>query len=113
VLIGPVWQWQQTTLADGSVTAVKTPDRYMVQFMEDGIAVGQADCNRANGVYSVAGETVSIKLAAMTRAACARGSLSMQFVEQLNNAETFAFAGANLVIRQAGGAGEMVFAGVK
>lgn len=108
--VGPVWQWQETAQADGSVVTVKSPERYTVQFMEDGIVVVRADCNRASGVYTVAGDALTIKVGAMTRAACPSGSLYMQFIESLNNAATFAFAADNLVIGQAAGAGDMRFA---
>ncbi len=112
-LLGQVWQWQETTLADGSVVKVGAPQRYTVEFMDDGIVVGQADCNRAGGVYTAADGTLKIKVGVLTRAACPPGSLSTQFVQALNSAATYQFDGDNLLINLQDGAGVMLFVGAQ
>ena len=112
-LLGQVWQWQETTLADGSVVKVGAPQRYTVQFMDDGIVIGRADCNRAGGIYSVADGALKLKVGVLTRAACPPGSLSTQFVQALNSAATYRFDGDNLVIELRDGAGIMLLIGAK
>lgn len=112
-LLGQVWQWQETTLADGSVVKVGAPQRYTVQFMDDGIVIGRADCNRAGGIYSVADGALKLKVGVLTRAACPPGSLSTQFVQALNSAATYRFDGDNLVIELRDGAGVMLLIGAK
>jgi heat shock protein HslJ len=110
-LIGQVWQWQETKLADGSVMTVASPQRYTVEFMDDGIVVGRADCNRAGGIYTAADGTLILNMGVLTRAACPPGSLSTQFVQTLNQAATYQFDGDNLLINLQDGAGVMLFAG--
>ena len=76
LLAGPVWAWQSLDMSDGSITVVKTPEQYTIEFMEDGTLNVQADCNRAGGAYTEENGALTIEVAAMTRMACPPDSLS-------------------------------------
>lgn len=109
-LTGQVWQWQKTTLADGSAVTVGAPQRYAVEFMGDGIVMGRADCNRIGGIYTAQDAALNINIGVLTRMACPPGSLSGQFVQMLNSAATYQFEGDSLVIQLRDGAGAIFLA---
>lgn len=98
VLIGPTWKWRQSV--SSSVTqSVPDPNQYTLQFFANGTIQVQADCNQGSGIYSAGSTTLTIQVQQMTRAACPPGSLSDQFVQQLNSAASYFTSGADLVIQ--------------
>src|SRR5262245_31855261 len=68
-----VWQWQQTTQADGTVVTSQNPSRYTISFLPDGRFAIQVDCNRGTGSYEQQGAALTLKPGAITLAACLPG----------------------------------------
>lgn len=108
-IIGIVWKWEQLTTPVG-VTTVDDPDKYIVEFQPDGNVAVLADCNSGSGTYTIDGGSISIEIGAMTMAACPPGSLSDEFVKNLNAAAIYFTEGDNLFIDLKFDSGTMRFA---
>jgi heat shock protein HslJ len=108
-LVGPVWQWQQTQLNNGSVTTVKDPSRYTLTFMANGSLAIKADCNQVTGTYQTTNAQLTITLGAATAAACPPDSQADTFVMQLANVGGYAFDGNALVLNLKLNSGGMRF----
>lgn len=108
-LTGVVWLWQGTTDATGKTTTPDDPNKYTLEFLPSDQVHVQADCNTANGPYTAEGSSLSIGPFAVTRAACAPGSLSDTYLQQLQNAASYVMANGNLIINQKVDAGNMKF----
>jgi heat shock protein HslJ len=67
-------------------TIPQDPERYTLEFRQNGTVAIRADCNRGGGTYEANGSQVSIQITHTTRAACPSGSLEMQFIKDLNAA---------------------------
>ncbi len=107
-LVGPVWQWA-STVTPVEVIHSADPTRYTIEFLADGTAAIQADCNRVVAQYTTDGQSITITPGPMTTAACPEGSQDMQFIQQLSNAAIFFFQGGELLIDQAASSGTMRF----
>ena len=107
---GVNWQWVSLTdQSTGQTTAVPNPQQYTIVFTADGYVNGTADCNSFTGTYSQT-NGMTIKINAMTRAACPEGSLEQQYIELLGNVAAGGPDGAgNLALETAGGAQRMLF----
>jgi heat shock protein HslJ len=96
-VIGIVWKWEQlTTPVD--VTTVEDPEKYLVEFRPEGDVAVVADCNNGAGTYTIDGSNITIEIKALTMAACPPGSLSDEFVKNLNAAAIYFIEGDNLFI---------------
>jgi heat shock protein HslJ len=80
-----VWNWEGQVAADDRLQ-VDQPDRYTLELQSGGKALVRADCNRGQAAYKLDGRSISIRLGAMTRAACPPGSLSDRFLKALETA---------------------------
>ena len=105
-----VWQWVSVTdRTTSSTTTVPDPQNYTITFRDDGTLSGKADCNSFTGTYSQE-SGFSIKLGAMTMAACGEGSLDQQYVTLLGEVAAGGPDGAGgLALETAGGAQRMLF----
>ena len=101
-LIGSQWRWQSATTADGAIT-VAEPELYTLEMTEDGGVLLQADCNYANGRYTLDGEQFTIDVTTATTAACAADSLDAQYVALLESAQAYAVEDDILVLQTADG----------
>jgi heat shock protein HslJ len=83
--------WELVEMQTGPDTSAMPDDplRYTVRFFADGRVAVVADCNLANGVYTVDGGNLDITVGAMTMALCPEDSLSDQFVADLDQVATF------------------------
>ena len=89
-LQGKTWLWQKTEFNNGKDIPVVQPDAYTLQFMPDGTVNIKADCNSGGGVYSVTDNVdLTIHIATMTQAACPAGSLSDEYVKELNDTGSY------------------------
>jgi heat shock protein HslJ len=96
-IIGIVWKWQQlTTPVD--VTTIDDPDKYRVEFQPDGQVAVLADCNNGSGTYTLDGGSIAIEIMAVTAAKCPPGSLSDEFIRNLNAAAIYFIKGGDLFI---------------
>ena len=72
-IVGPVWLWQRTQLADGKLVTPAAPERYTLAFQGGGRVNLRADCNRGSGAYEVNGNAMKLGAAALTRMGCPAG----------------------------------------
>jgi heat shock protein HslJ len=111
-LTGVVWRWIQFADPSSQLT-IDDPSQYTVEFMPDGQVHVKADCNMGNGSYSTEGNSISIEILAVTMAMCPPGSLSDQYLQNLNAAGLYALQGNNLMIDLQANSGTMTFAPAK
>jgi heat shock protein HslJ len=104
------WNWTRFASPAGETISSPDPNRYTVTFASDGTVSVLADCNRGNGAYTADGSSINIQVMAMTRALCAPGSFSDQFVEALNNAAIYFFQNSNLLMDLPMDSGTITFA---
>jgi heat shock protein HslJ len=79
-IAGHVWYWQGTTPPSGAAIQPADPARYTLELRIGGRAVVQADCNTVNGIYTVASDTLMLRLArATTPAVCRPPSLGSEY----------------------------------
>jgi heat shock protein HslJ len=94
-LVGANWQWVGGRDASTATYQVANPENYTLTFSDDGSVFIVADCNTSRGTYTLDGETLGITLGATTRVACEPGSMSDQFLSQLEQSSR---AGSGLAI---------------
>ncbi len=107
-LVGRTWLWLGTTTPVEQI-GVSDPNRYSIDFLDDGTAAIQADCNRVIAAYTIDGQSITITPGPTTLVACEEGSQGDLFVQQLSNAAVFFFQADELFIDQQAGAGTMRF----
>jgi heat shock protein HslJ len=90
-LQGVVWQWQGSLYNDDSEATPDDPSMYTVEFADDGTAAIQADCNSVRAEYEAGDGELSIVLGPTTLVACEEGSLSDQFLRDLEGAAIYFF----------------------
>jgi heat shock protein HslJ len=107
-LAGKTWRWIEFQDPTGT-TAVGEPNRYLLLFGRDGTVRVQADCNAASGGYTAGGGSLSVQIGPMTLAACPPGSLSDQFLANLDAAAVYTVQGGTLRIDLVADGGTMTF----
>jgi heat shock protein HslJ len=109
VELAATWEWQGTTMADGTTRGPTEPSQYTVDFqLGDRLAI-QADCNQASGTYAIANDALSVSVAATTLADCGTDSYSEEFLTELAQASGASLEGSDLVLTLGDGAGSMRF----
>lgn len=82
-LTGTSWRLVEIQSMDDSVDVPEDASKYTLDFMADGTAALQADCNRAMGSWaSASAGDLSFGPLASTRAMCPPGSLSDEYLAQ-------------------------------
>lgn len=102
-IVGPVWQWQRTLLADGKLVTPAAPDRYTLAFQGGGRLNVRADCNRGAGAYEVNGNAMKLGAAALTKMGCPAGSQDTEFVAALARVASYGIVDDELVLTLADG----------
>jgi len=98
-LIETTWELQQIQFNDGKLLQANLPENYTVEFSAAGEVFVQADCNRAIGQFTEAGDgSITIELGPTTLAACPEGSIGTDFIQALNNSAIYFFQDGNLFI---------------
>ena len=108
-LVGANWQWVGGRDVSTATYQVANPENYTLTFSDDGSVFIVADCNTSRGTYTLSGETLGITLGATTRVACEPGSMSDQFLSQLEQSSRAGAGFGNLVIVLADQVSEMYF----
>ena len=108
-LVGYVWMWLEFLENNDTVTHPNMPGNYTLEFMPDNQVSLLADCNRANGTYTVKGSQLDIEIMVTTLAACPEGSLSDEYIQLLNDAVAYIREGDVLFIDIVMDAGTMKF----
>lgn len=105
---GGAWRWE-SLVTPAEKIAVEQPERYTLDLQASGKAQVRADCNRGQASYKVQGRAITIKLAGMTRATCASGSMSARYLKALESATGQRIKGNSLFLDLPGEGGTMVF----
>lgn len=108
-LAGTRWQWVKM-VTPLEIVEPDDPSQYLVEFMDDGVIGILADCNSGSGSYETSGSSISINITNTTLALCPEGSLSDQFIRNLNSAAIYFDQNGNLFIDLMADAGTMEFA---
>ncbi|MCA9868013.1 MAG: META domain-containing protein [Anaerolineae bacterium] len=108
---GTTWQWLGTTTPEEPIT-VADASRYTIEFLDDGTAAIQADCNRVVAQFTAEDGALSIIPGPMTLAACPDDSQGDVFVQQLGASGLYFFQDGDLYIDLFADAGTMRFGAV-
>jgi heat shock protein HslJ len=96
-LTGTTWEW--VAFVDPTQkTNIDTPQNFTLIFKGDGQLQIKADCNLANGNYTVKDQSLSITVGPTTLALCPSGNLGEKFVKYLGFSAIFFFKDGNLFI---------------
>ena len=82
-IVGPVWVWQRTQLADGKLVTPAMPDRYTLTFQ--------------------GGSGMKLGAAALTKMGCPAGSQDMEFVAELARVASYGIVNNELTLTLADG----------
>lgn len=105
-----LWKWQGTTTPKEEIKP-DDPNKYTVNFKEDGFVEIKADCNTGSAAYGLGGANeLHIGPIALTRAFCGEQSKDTVFVQQFQNSAIYFFKGVDLSIDLTADAGTMHFA---
>ena len=102
------WRWEGLVSSADKIQ-IEQPERYTLDLQTGGKALVRADCNRGQAAYKLDGRTIAIKVSAMSKVACAPGSLSERFVKSLEAGVGQRVRGNNLFIDLPGEGGTMQF----
>jgi heat shock protein HslJ len=106
-----LWRWEGQLANDKLV--VDQPDRYTLEIQAGGKALVRADCNRGPASYKINGRGLTIKLGALTRAACPVGSLADRYLKALEAVVSQRTKGEHLFLDLPGEAGTLKFVRAK
>jgi heat shock protein HslJ len=106
-LLGKTWLWQKTEFNSGKDIPVLQPAAYTLQFLADGKVNIAADCNNGSGSYVVTNNVdLTIRIETLTRAICPPGSLSDEYINELNDTGSYKIEpNGELVLALKSGAG--------
>lgn len=100
-----VWELDSFTTGDAAPVAVGNPARYTAQFLPDGQAAFQLDCNSGHASYTASDGHFALAAFATTDALCPPGSYSETYASLLLSAESYRFdETGNLILRGPEGA---------
>ena len=106
-LLGKTWLWQKTEFNGGKDIPVLQPAAYTLQFLDAGKVNIMADCNSGSGSYVVTNNVdLTIRIDTLTRAVCPAGSLSDEYINELNDTGSYTIErNGELVLALKSGAG--------
>jgi uncharacterized lipoprotein YbaY len=108
---GAVWRW--TGVHGGDPADVTHPNRYTIEFMDDGRYSVRADCNSGAGSWSIKDESMSLRAGPMTLAACEQGSLDSRFLKLLEGVTGFSREDGELALKIGVGATALQFSAMQ
>lgn len=91
-LVGVEWRLQAIRMMNGETFTPGATDLYTLALDADGMAGGQADCNRFGGTYTLDNGLMRFGPLNSTRIACPPNSLSEQFLEALAQAKAYEYS---------------------
>ena len=103
-IVGPLWQWQRTTLGSAPAVVATGPERYTLSFDGGGRVNVRADCNRGSGSYEVNDTRIKFGAIALTRMACLPASQDAEFLRSLVQATSYGVDRGELVLTLSDGA---------
>lgn len=109
-IVGVVWKWEKFLESNDNTIIVPKPDNYSLEFLPDGQVHIKADCNTILGTYTVQGSQLTIELGPTTLAACPPGSLDDEYLQALQDVNSYMMDGDNLALAIKYDSGVMTFA---
>lgn len=109
-ITGVIWKLQEIQEMDNSTIVIDDPAKYTLELQPDGKAAVRADCNFGNGTYTTNGNQLSIEINTLTMTMCPPDSLSDQYINILNETNSYVLEGGNLFISYGIDSGIMKFA---
>lgn len=102
-LTGQPWLWGSfATSAPGSESVVPSPERYTIQFNDDGTFAAKVDCNQVAGTYTTGDDgAMTIVPGPSTMAACPEDSLADAFLQGLSTTTSYVIADNQLDLTKA------------
>jgi len=105
-----LWKWQGTQTPKEEIKA-DDPNKYTVNFKEDGFVEIKADCNTGQAAYGLGGtQELHVSPIALTKVFCGEQSQDTVFVSQFQNSAIYFFKDGDLYIDLTADAGTMRFA---
>jgi len=83
------FQWTGSTYAGGTSSTPSDPSKYTLVFGADNHIAAKADCNQGGGAFTVDATTLRFEPIISTLALCAQGSLSSEFLRDLEGVATW------------------------
>lgn len=108
-LTGRVWKWRGTLHDSAGDTTPPSPNRYTIEFIEDGQVRVLADCNAAGGGFTVYQDRISVEIVYSTMATCPSTSLENIFTQEILAADTYYVHENQLHLKLTGSSGKMIF----
>jgi heat shock protein HslJ len=105
---GPIWKWISFTEEGQDQLIVDDPFSYTIEFLPDGTLKIVADCNQAEGFYSLENDQISLEILTTTVNTCPQGSLSDGFLRLLSDTAMIAAQGDYLYLDLLNETGRMV-----
>ena len=104
-LTGEAWVWTSfSTSAPGSEKVVPNPERYTIDFADDGTFSAKVDCNQVSGTYTTGDAgAMTIVPGPSTTAACPADSLGDDFLQGLTGTTSYDIADKQLSLSRADG----------
>ncbi len=96
-LAGSGWQWQSFQSPSENIK-VSDPEKYTLEFGDDGNVNILAACNRGGGPVRLGDGTISINVMRLTRMACPPGSLDGRYTTLLTRVATWSLVNGELVM---------------
>lgn len=108
-IVGVPWEWVESVYNNDTSITVTVPSSYTMTLLPDGSVTLRVDCNLGGGTYTLDGSQIAMEVAVMTRVACPEGTLSNEFIRDLNGAAAYVMDGEDLIINLFADAGNMRF----
>lgn len=108
-IVGVPWEWVESIYNNDTAITTTVPSSYTLTLQPDGTVNLRVDCNLGGGTYTLDGSSLTMEVAEMTRVACPEGTLSNEFIRDLNGAAAYVMDGEDLIINLLADAGNMRF----
>jgi len=103
------WMWQNSTTQIGGTISPPNPNKFVINFTEEGRLSSTTDCNNIAGSFIKNEEVISIGQLVSTEMACEGDILEAKYAEQLSLASSYSIKDNVLTIILVKDAGKMNF----
>jgi heat shock protein HslJ len=109
-IIGTTWLWERYDDTAGiNNIVVEDPSQYTLLLKADGTYQLKADCNLANGSYTIEESSITFEPGPTTLAECGPDSLYNAFLMKFEHVATYVMDGDKLFLNLWADAGNLVF----
>lgn len=96
-LTDDIWKLEMILSEINGAISINNPDKYLIEFNEDGRVSGLADCNTCFGEYYTKGDSISIAMGC-TKMGCGQGSFGGPYLVALSMTSTYEISGNILIL---------------